>query len=230
MARKLRDSAGASASGTSTRETRQGGRRTRERGGTRARLPLRRGSARTSTASPRDDASAARGHPDQQRRRGQRPPLPGDSRRPIEATFAINTLSLFWVTKALLPQMIEQRRGAHRDDRLGVGAGGVAKLADYAASNGRDGLRRIAARRARQIAPSIRTTVVCRTTSTRHVPRRQVAVPVAACRSWTRTGRRAHHRLHPARQAPLLMPPAIHLLPLLRVLPSRLRWIPRSSA
>jgi all-trans-retinol dehydrogenase (NAD+) len=139
----------------------------------------------------------------------------------IEATFAINTLSLFWVTKAFLPKMIEQRRGHIVTIASASALVGVAKLADYAASKwaamGFDESLRV---ELRQIAPAIRTTVVCPyyidTGMFRGVKSRfpwllpildenDVAARIVGCIQ--RDQRR------------LLMPWAVHLLPLLRMLP-----------
>ena len=52
----------------------------------------------------------------------------------IEATFAINTLSLFWVSKAFLPGMVERNRGHVVTIASASGLIGVAKLTDYSAS------------------------------------------------------------------------------------------------
>ena len=139
----------------------------------------------------------------------------------IEATFAINTLSLFWVTKAFLPQMIERKRGHVVTIASASALVGVAKLADYAASKwaamGFDESLRV---ELRQIAPAIQTTVVCPyyidTGMFRGVKSRfpfllpildenDVASRIVGCIQ--RDKRR------------LFMPPAVHLLPLLRMLP-----------
>ena len=139
----------------------------------------------------------------------------------IEATFAINTLSLFWVTKAFLPQMIERRRGHIVTIASASALVGVAKLADYAASKwaamGFDESLRV---ELRELAPAIQTTVVCPyyidTGMFRGVKSRfpwllpildenDVAARIVDCIQ--RDKRR------------LLMPPAVHLLPLLRMLP-----------
>ena len=139
----------------------------------------------------------------------------------IEATFAINTLSLFWVTKAFLPKMIEQRRGHVVTIASASALVGVAKLADYAASKwaamGFDESLRV---ELREIAPQIRTTVVCPyyidTGMFRGVKSRfprllpildENDVAARIVDSIQRDKRR------------LLMPPAVHLLPLLRMLP-----------
>jgi all-trans-retinol dehydrogenase (NAD+) len=139
----------------------------------------------------------------------------------IEATFAINTLSLFWVTKAFLPQMIERKRGHVVTIASASALVGVAKLADYAASKwaamGFDESLRV---ELRQIAPAIQTTVVCpyyidtgmfrgvKSRFPRLLPildENDVASRIVGCIQ--RDKRR------------LFMPPAVHLLPLLRMLP-----------
>lgn len=139
----------------------------------------------------------------------------------IEATFAINTLSLFWATKAFLPRMIERDRGHVVTIASASALVGVAKLADYAASKwaamGFDESLRVELRR---IAPRIQTTVVCPyyidTGMFRGVKSRfpwllpildENRVAARIVRAIERDERR------------LLMPPAVHLLPLLRMLP-----------
>jgi len=80
----------------------------------------------------------------------------------IEATFAVNTLGLFWVTKAFLPAMIERNSGHVVTIASAAGTIGVAKLADYSASKfaafGFDESLRF---ELRQLAPGVQTTVVC---------------------------------------------------------------------
>ena len=146
----------------------------------------------------------------------------------IEATFAINTLSLFWVTKAFLPKMIEQGRGHVVTIASASALVGVAKLADYAASKwaamGFDESLRV---ELREIAPAIQTTVVCpyyidtgmfRGVASRFpwllpiLDENDVAARIVGCIR------------HDKRR--LLMPWAVHLLPLLRMLPVDLfDWI-----
>jgi len=80
----------------------------------------------------------------------------------IEATFAVNTLSLFWTAKAFLPQMIEHNRGHVVTIASASSLIGVPKLADYAASKWAamafdESLRA----ELRQSAPDVMTTVVC---------------------------------------------------------------------
>lgn len=52
----------------------------------------------------------------------------------IERTFQVNTLALFWVTRAFLPGMIERDRGTVVTIASAAGLLGVARQTDYAAS------------------------------------------------------------------------------------------------
>lgn len=139
----------------------------------------------------------------------------------IEATFAINTLSLFWVTKAFLPGMIERDRGHVVTIASASALVGVAKLADYAASKwaamGFDESLRV---ELRKIAPRVQTTVVCPyyidTGMFRGVKSRfPRLLPILDEHDVAARIVRAIER----DQRRLLMPPAVHLLPLLRMLP-----------
>jgi all-trans-retinol dehydrogenase (NAD+) len=139
----------------------------------------------------------------------------------IEATFAINTLSLFWTTKAFLPAMIERGRGHLVTIASASALIGVAKLSDYAASKwaamGFDESLRAELKRS---APALRTTVVCpyyidtgmfRGVKSRF-PRllpilREDDVAARIVRAVQRDQRR------------LLLPPLVRLLPLMRILP-----------
>lgn len=80
----------------------------------------------------------------------------------IEATFGVNTLSLFWTAKAFLPSMIERNEGHVVTISSASGLIGVAKLADYSASKfaafGFDECLRM---ELRQMKSRVRTTVVC---------------------------------------------------------------------
>lgn len=82
--------------------------------------------------------------------------------RQIERTFAVNSLALFWTTKAFLPGMMERNRGHVVTVASAAGWIGVAGLADYAASKfaavGFDESLRAELRRR---APGVKTTVVC---------------------------------------------------------------------
>ena len=80
----------------------------------------------------------------------------------IEATLAINTLSLFWTAKAFLPQMIERNRGHVVTIASAAGLIGVAKLTDYATSKwAAVGFDESLRAELRQIAPGVKTTIVC---------------------------------------------------------------------
>jgi len=80
----------------------------------------------------------------------------------IERTFAVNTLALYWLCKALVPGMVERNLGHIVTIASASGLVGVAKLSDYAASKwaaiGFDESLRV---ELRKIAPGVRTTVVC---------------------------------------------------------------------
>ena len=82
--------------------------------------------------------------------------------RKIEATFQINSLSLFWTSKAFLPGMLERDRGHVVTIASASGYIGVAKLADYAASKwaaiGFDESLRMELKKK---GSRVRTTVVC---------------------------------------------------------------------
>jgi all-trans-retinol dehydrogenase (NAD+) len=79
----------------------------------------------------------------------------------IEATFKVNTLALYWVTKAFLRSMINRNEGHVVTIASASGFLGVAKQTDYSASkaaaiNFDESLRM----ELRQLAPGVRTTVV----------------------------------------------------------------------
>ncbi|MFQ5790038.1 MAG: SDR family oxidoreductase [Acidobacteriota bacterium] len=80
----------------------------------------------------------------------------------IEATFAVNTLALFWTTKAFLPRMMERNSGHIVTIASAAGLIGAPRLADYSASKwaavGFDESLRAELRR---MAPGVKTTVVC---------------------------------------------------------------------
>jgi all-trans-retinol dehydrogenase (NAD+) len=142
----------------------------------------------------------------------------------VETTFAVNTLSLFWTAKAFLPQMIERNRGHVVTIASASGFIGVPKLADYSASKWAaiafdESLRAELA----QMGSAVQTTVVCPyyidTGMFRGVKSRfpwllpilkedDVATRVVAA---IRQDKRR-----------LLMPPIVHLVPSMRLLPLRL--------
>lgn len=52
----------------------------------------------------------------------------------IERTFAVNTLALYWVTRAFLPAMVERHRGTVVTIASAAGLVGVSRQTDYSAS------------------------------------------------------------------------------------------------
>jgi all-trans-retinol dehydrogenase (NAD+) len=141
----------------------------------------------------------------------------------IEATFAINTLSLFWTAKAFLPQMLERNRGHIVTIASASGFIGVPKLADYSASKWAaiafdESLRA----ELQQVGSAVQTTVVCPyyidTGMFRGVKSRfSWLLPIlkeedVATRVVTAIQRNKRR---------LLMPPAVYLVPPMRVLPVR---------
>jgi all-trans-retinol dehydrogenase (NAD+) len=80
----------------------------------------------------------------------------------IKATFRVNVLPLYWVTKAFLPGMVARARGHVVTVASAAGLLGVARQTDYSASKhaavGFDESLRVELAR---LAPAIKTTVVC---------------------------------------------------------------------
>lgn len=80
----------------------------------------------------------------------------------IERTFQVNTLALFWMTRAFLPAMIQRGRGHVVTVASAGGLVGTARLTDYCASKfaavGFDESLRMELQR---LGHPIRTTVVC---------------------------------------------------------------------
>ena len=139
----------------------------------------------------------------------------------IRRTFEVNTLSLFWVAKAFLPQMVDAGSGHLVTVASAAGLVGVARQTDYSASKhaavGFDESLRV---ELRHIAPRVRTTVVCpyyidtgmfegvRTRVPALLPilrQRDVAMRIADAIARNRRV--------------LVMPPIVRLLPVLRALP-----------
>jgi len=146
----------------------------------------------------------------------------------IAATFAINTLSLFWTAKAFLPQMIERRSGHVVTIASASALIGVPKLADYAASKwAAMGFDESLRAELRTIAPAIRTTVVCPyyidTGMFRGVRSRfPRLLPIL---NEHRVAERIVDAIQHDRQR-LMMPPLVQFVPLMRVLPVRIfDWI-----
>ena len=89
-------------------------------------------------------------------------PLLDMTEEQIRRTLEVNTLSLFWVTRAFLGAMVERDRGHVVTIASAAGWVGVPRQTDYAASKfaavGFDEALRMELRRA---APGVKTTVVC---------------------------------------------------------------------
>lgn len=80
----------------------------------------------------------------------------------IERTFAINVLGLFWVTRAVLPAMIERGHGHIVTIASASSLVGVARLSDYASSKwAAMGFDESLRAELRKTAPGVITTVVC---------------------------------------------------------------------
>jgi all-trans-retinol dehydrogenase (NAD+) len=80
----------------------------------------------------------------------------------IEATFAVNTLALYWTAKAFLPGMMRRRHGHIVTIASAAGLVGVARQADYAASkHAAVGFNESLRNELRRAAPGVQTTVVC---------------------------------------------------------------------
>ncbi|BDU75522.1 SDR family oxidoreductase [Mesoterricola sediminis] len=80
----------------------------------------------------------------------------------IERTFRVNTLALFWLTRAFLPGMLAQGRGHVVTLASAAGLGGTSRLTDYCASKfaavGFDESLRLELKR---LGHPVRTTLVC---------------------------------------------------------------------
>jgi all-trans-retinol dehydrogenase (NAD+) len=89
-------------------------------------------------------------------------PLLECSDEAIERTFQVNTLALFWLTRAFLPAMIQQKRGHIVTVASAAGLSGTSRLTDYCSSKfaavGFDESLRLELKR---LGHSVRTTVVC---------------------------------------------------------------------
>ena len=139
----------------------------------------------------------------------------------IAATFAINTLSLFWTTKAFLPQMIERGRGHVVTIASAAGLIGVPKLTDYAASKwAAVGFDESLRAELRNSAPAIRTTVVCPfyiDTGMFHGVKSRFPwlLPILSEDHVASRIVSAIQRDQPR----IIMPPFVYLVPIMRVLP-----------
>lgn len=139
----------------------------------------------------------------------------------IRRTFEVNVLGLFWVTRAVLPAMIQARRGHIVTLASAAGLVGVARQTDYSASKhaavGFDESLRVELHR---LAPRVRTTVVCPyyvDTGMFEGVRTRVPQLLPIMRA-----DQVAHRIAEAiarNRRVLVLPPIVRLLPVLRALP-----------
>ena len=148
-------------------------------------------------------------------------PLLENTEEAIERTFRVNTLALFWMTRAFLPTMIQRGKGHIVTVASAGGLVGTARLTDYCASKfaavGFDESLRMELKR---LGHPIRTTVVCPyyiDTGMFRGVRSRFSWLLALLKPEYVTGRIlgaiAHNR------ARLVMPRFLILLPLVRILP-----------
>lgn len=139
----------------------------------------------------------------------------------IERTFGVNTLALFWMTKAFLPQMIRRNRGHVVNVASSAGLIGIARLADYCASKwaavGFDESLRM---ELRQRASGVKTTVVMPFFIDTGMfdgakSRFPLLFPILKEDKVVARIVRAIERDQPR----LIMPPLVHIVPIGRVLP-----------
>lgn len=142
----------------------------------------------------------------------------------IEATFAVNTLALYWTTKAFLPGMIHRGRGHIVTIASAAGLVGVARQTDYSASkHAAVGFDESIRNELRTTAPAVKTTVVCpfyvntgmfQGVQSRFPRLLPVLEEEVVARRVLRAIGRDHQRV--------VMPPLVRILPAMRLLPTRL--------
>ncbi len=146
----------------------------------------------------------------------------------IERTIKVNTMALFWVTKAFLPQMMENRRGHLVTISSAGGIFGTPGLADYSASKfAAFGFDEALRGEFKKRGLPIKTTVVCpffidtgmfEGVKTKY----PLLLPIL------KEGYVADRIIGAIERdrARLWMPPIVYTIPLLRVLPVRLMdWV-----
>ncbi len=142
----------------------------------------------------------------------------------IERTFAVNTLALYWVTKAFLAGMVERDRGHVVTVASAAGLVGVARQTDYSASKhaavGFDESLRV---ELAQVAPGVRTTVVCPFyVDTGMFEGVKSRVPwLLPILQPDEVADRIVGAIERDRRV-VMLPPLVHLLPVARILP--VRW------
>jgi all-trans-retinol dehydrogenase (NAD+) len=139
----------------------------------------------------------------------------------VELTFGVNALALFWTAKAFLPDMIARNSGHLVTIASASGYVGVANLADYSASKwAAIGFDESLRAELRKTAPGVRTTVVCPyyvdTGMFKGVRSRfPRLLPIL---KEERVADRIVSAIQRNKQR-VVMPPLVHLVPLLRPLP-----------
>ncbi len=143
------------------------------------------------------------------------------SEQEITRTMAINTMALFWTTRAFLPAMIQRNSGHVVTVASAAGLIGVAKLADYSASKfAAVGFDEALRAELKQKAPGVKTTVICPFYITTGMftgvkTRFPFLLPILDESYAAERMVRAIERRRPR----LIMPWLVHAIPLLRVLP-----------
>jgi all-trans-retinol dehydrogenase (NAD+) len=143
------------------------------------------------------------------------------SEEAIERTFAVNTLGLFWCTKAFLPTMIERRRGHVVTLASAGGLVGVVRQTDYSASkHAAVGFAESLRYEMRRYCPQVRTTVVCPFyINTGMFDGAHSRLPwLLPILDEAKVAAKIVRAIERDRRQ-LLMPPAVALLPVLRALP-----------
>ncbi len=142
----------------------------------------------------------------------------------ILRTFEVNALALFWVTKAFLPAMVAANSGHVVTIASAAGLVGVARQTDYSATKhaavGFDESLRV---ELRQVAPGVKTTVVCPfyiDTGMFEGVRTRVPFLLPILKQEDVAKKIAEAIVRDRRV--LVMPPAVGLLSVLRVLPTRM--------
>ncbi len=139
----------------------------------------------------------------------------------IEATFAVNTLALYWTTKAFLPGLIERGRGHIVTIASAAGLVGVARQTDYSASkHAAVGFHESLRSELRAAAPGVKTTLVCpfyiNTGMFAGVKSRfPMLLPILDEEKVARRIVKAIRR----NERQVILPPLVRLLPALRLLP-----------
>jgi all-trans-retinol dehydrogenase (NAD+) len=148
-------------------------------------------------------------------------PLLETSDEAIERTIAVNVLSLYWVTRAFLPGMVERRRGTVVTVASAAGLVGVARQTDYAASKwAAVGFTESLRAELRQAGAGVRTLAVCPyyiDTGMFEGVRTRFPLLLPILREGD-VARRVLDAVEAGRQQ-LVMPPLVRVLPVLRMLP-----------